>query len=133
MSSNNILVTTEVVRTATCYWFFQEYDSDRILSLPDFLRVKSCEVNGSFRAAFLSIKSLRSLMRQLVGVFSELVSQKKFVHGNLDSRSVFIEQVPNSSELRVLVDPSEHHMLVKLLKISSSDTVETQEETTSEE
>jgi len=31
------------------------------------------------------------MILQVVGVFIELYSQKKFVHGNLDSQSLFIE------------------------------------------
>ena len=70
----------------------------------------------------------------VTGLFVELSSKKRFVHGNLDSRSVFIETVTsNDSEfLRLRVDTSEHHMLTKLLKAVAIE-VETQEETTSEE
>jgi hypothetical protein len=91
VASNHILVTSEVIRTTSCYWFFQDYDSERILNLSEFLRIKSYEANGTSRATFLSIKSLRDMILQVVGVFIELYSQKKFVHGNLDSQSLFIE------------------------------------------
>lgn len=74
------------------------------------------------------------MITEVTGLFVDLASLKKFVHGNLDPRSVFIETVEceQKSFLRVRVDTSEHHMLTKLLKTVAPE-VETQEETTSEE
>lgn len=74
------------------------------------------------------------MIAEVAELFQELASKKKFVHGNLDSRSVFIETVREGSQnfLRLRVDTSEHHMLTKLLKTVASE-VETQEETTSED
>jgi len=65
----------------------------------------------------------------------ELHSKKRFVHGNLDSRSVYIESIASGDGrefLKLKVDMSEHHMLTKLLKPVAIE-AETQEETMSEE
>lgn len=62
----------------------------------------------------LNVDQLRSLIGQLVETFCLLSSEKKFVHGNLDSRSVFVRE--EADEIRVFVDPTEHHMLTRLLK-----------------
>ena len=73
---------------------------------------------------------------ELAQLFVELSTKKRFIHGNLDHRSVFIEAVPCDDEdetfLRLRVDTSEHHMLTKLLKTVATE-IETQEETTSED
>ena len=76
------------------------------------------------------------MILELAWLFVELSTKKRFVHGNLDHRSVFIEAVPCEAEdgevLKLKVDTSEHHMLTKLLKPVAPET-ETQEETTSED
>lgn len=76
------------------------------------------------------------MILELAWLFVELSTKKRFVHGNLDHRSVFIEAVPCEAEdgevLKLKVDTSEHHMLTKLLKPVATET-ETQEETTSED
>lgn len=68
---------------------------------------------------------------------SELHTQLKFMHGNLDAGAVFIERVGGEhgdAELRIRLDLSEHHLLTKLLKnFSNGDQAETQEETTNED
>jgi len=48
---------------------------------------------------------------------SDLHTSLKFVHGNLDANSVFIEST-DRGELVVKIDISEHHALKRLLRVS---------------
>ena len=57
-----------------------------------------------------------SIATQISATLAELHSNQKFVHGNLDLGSVFIEADPSSGEMYVKVDLTEHHQLTKLLK-----------------
>ena len=67
----------------------------------------------------------------------ELSTKKRFIHGNLDHRSVFIDATSCEAEEEALprlqVDFSEHHMLTRMLKPVAAAEIETQEETTSED
>ena len=63
----------------------------------------------------------------MANVFSKLTTQGKFVHGNLDSQSIFISET-GGSLLNVRVDVSDYHLLTRLLKVVQSEPVTTQEE-----
>ena len=78
------------MRTSQSYWMFQNYDPEETWPLTDFLRMKSQETSGVNQAAFLRVGHLSQILTELVQLFAELSAKKRFVHGNLDSRSVFI-------------------------------------------
>ena len=69
---NNLLSTVEVIKTSQSYWFFQEYDADKVLPLADFLRVRSSQADGTNQQKFLNIGQLFDFVTQMAEVFSQL-------------------------------------------------------------
>ena len=105
-----MLSTTEVIKTSKSYWFFQEYNADQVVPLIDFLK----DVGS------LTVAQLQSIISQVAEVFSVLTTQGKFVHGNLDSQSVYVEATEGSG-LNVRVDVSDYSQLTRLLKVVNTE------------
>ena len=78
LDSDNILPTSEVIKTANSYWFIQDYDSASTKTLADFL------ASANSNQIELTYEQMQKMARQLVGTMSGLYVQSKFVHGYLD-------------------------------------------------
>lgn len=106
IDQHHTLATIEVVRTPMGYWFFQEYDADKVIPLGLYL--------SRLSGRLLSVGQLRLFTAQLAGVLAALSASNKFIHGNLDARAVFVDT--EAADFKVRLDTTEHHQLRRLLK-----------------